>query len=213
MFHTGERTVSSPPLKQGFALGVSRHSSYKKEPCGHISFLTERYWKFSLAVHYLLVDLPDLNFYLALCFRPVRKEAVTAEVCGCVVRWPALEKSSTSALVTIVPDFPDEPKACSKISCRTGPHTWAVYRSNDPRVSVPDPCPNVGHRPSCPNIGHGPSVGPRRQAGSTYAFRGKEQEMSMTRISLLSITQKRSVLNRGRRVSLVVGPCAEAEGG
>jgi hypothetical protein len=101
MFHTGERAVSSPPLKQGFALGVSRHSSYKKEPCGHISFLTERYWKFSLAVHYLLVDLPDLNFYLALCSRPMRKEIVTAEVCGCVVRWPALEKSPTSALIIL----------------------------------------------------------------------------------------------------------------
>jgi len=30
---------------------------------------------------------------------------------------------------------------------------------------------------------------------------------------MLSITRKRSVLNRGRRVSLVIGPCAEAEGG
>jgi hypothetical protein len=30
---------------------------------------------------------------------------------------------------------------------------------------------------------------------------------------MLSITQKRSVLNRGRRVSLVIGPGAEAEGG
>src|SRR5438876_87397 len=32
-------------------------------------------------------------------------------------------------------------------------------------------------------------------------------------VKVLSITRKRSVLNRGRRVSLVIGPCAEAEGG
>ena len=57
--------------------------------------------------------------YLALCVHPVRKEAVIAWLCRCVVKWPALEEPHFCAN-NIVPDFPDEPKAYSKIYRRTG---------------------------------------------------------------------------------------------
>jgi hypothetical protein len=62
---------------------------------------------------------------------PSGRIAVIAWLCRCVVKWPALEKSPHFCANYIVTDFPDEPKACSKIFCRTASHALVNMLFND----------------------------------------------------------------------------------
>ena len=73
MFHTAEQAVSSPPLKQGFTLGLPVPRSYQFPDREVLKILPRRPL---FAIH-----LSDLNSYLALWLQPIGEEAVILR-CG-----------------------------------------------------------------------------------------------------------------------------------